>query len=115
MRLAFMRNGFEFPVVAAWGEAITVENPNEPLQGHLALTGKNRLDTSEAIWNTFVSYIRNPTGAQSICSQPHCCMYCTMKTSQLSVGPSDTESKSCLEHLAVSNLHTNTMTYQQPY
>lgn len=49
MRLAFMRNGFEFPVVAAWGEAITVENPNEPLQGHLALTGKNRLISSKTM------------------------------------------------------------------
>ena len=42
MRLAFMRNGFEYPVVAAWGDIITVENANEPLQGHLALTGTNR-------------------------------------------------------------------------
>ncbi len=46
MRLAFVRNGFEFPVVAAWGDVITVENPNEPLQGHLALTGKNRLPSA---------------------------------------------------------------------
>ena len=42
MRLAFMRNGFKFPIVAAWGDTITVKNVNEPLQGHLALTGKNR-------------------------------------------------------------------------
>ena len=44
-----MRNGFEFPVVAAWGDAITVENVNEPLQGHLALTGKNRFASLPAI------------------------------------------------------------------
>ena len=42
MRIAFIRNGFEFPIVAAWGEVIRVANVNEPLQGHLALTGENR-------------------------------------------------------------------------
>lgn len=42
MRIAFVRNGFEFPVVAAWGDIIRVANVNEPLQGHLALTGENR-------------------------------------------------------------------------
>ena len=42
MRLAFVRNGFDFPLVAAWGDVITVQNVNEPLQGHLALTGLNR-------------------------------------------------------------------------
>lgn len=42
MRIAFIRNGFEFPVVAAWGDVIRVANVNEPLQGHLALTGENR-------------------------------------------------------------------------
>ena len=42
MRLVFMRNGFEFPMVAALGDVITVANVNEPLQGHLALTGKIR-------------------------------------------------------------------------
>lgn len=41
MRIAFIRNGFEFPIVAAWGEVIKVANVNEPLQGHLALTGEN--------------------------------------------------------------------------
>ena len=49
MRLAFVRNGFEFPMIAAWGDAITVENPNEPLQGHLALTGKNRLPLAATV------------------------------------------------------------------
>ena len=48
MRLAFVRNGFEFPLVAAWADPITVENVNEPLQGHLALTGKNRCFHSHA-------------------------------------------------------------------
>ena len=42
MRIAFIQNGFEFPVVAAWGDVIRVANVNEPLQGHLALTGENR-------------------------------------------------------------------------
>ncbi len=42
MRIAFIRNGFEFPVVAAWGNVIRVANVNEPLQGHLALAGDNR-------------------------------------------------------------------------
>ena len=42
MRFAFMRNGFEFPILAAHSDVITVANANEPLQGHLALTGSNR-------------------------------------------------------------------------
>lgn len=42
LRFAFVRNGFEFPILAAWGDVITVANVNEPLQGHLALTGVNR-------------------------------------------------------------------------
>ena len=46
MRMAFVRNGFEFPVVAAWGDVIAVANVNEPLQGHLALTGENRYHQS---------------------------------------------------------------------
>lgn len=49
MRLAFVRNGFEFPLVAAWSHPITVENINEPLQGHLALTGKNRCFLLQAL------------------------------------------------------------------
>ena len=43
MRFAFMRNGFQFPIHAAWSDVITVANVNEPLQGHLALTALNRL------------------------------------------------------------------------
>jgi hypothetical protein len=42
MRFAFMRNGLEYPVAAAVSDVISVANPNEPTQGHLALTGKNR-------------------------------------------------------------------------
>lgn len=29
----------QFPTVVAWSEAIRVEQPNEPMQGHLSLTG----------------------------------------------------------------------------
>ncbi|KAK9830188.1 hypothetical protein WJX72_010191 [[Myrmecia] bisecta] len=38
MRFVFLRNGTDFPVLAAKGEPIKVANPNEPTQGHLALT-----------------------------------------------------------------------------
>ena len=60
VRLAFMRNGFEFPVVAAWGDTITVQNVNEPLQGHLALTGKNRLTALPATLDILLQYIPGP-------------------------------------------------------
>lgn len=40
MRFAFMRGGFDAPVVAALSEVVHVARPNEPLQAHLALTGK---------------------------------------------------------------------------
>jgi Fn3-like domain from Purple Acid Phosphatase len=38
MRFVLLRNGFEYPTVAAGGEDIGVDNPNEPTSGHLALT-----------------------------------------------------------------------------
>ena len=31
--------GFDSPVLAAVSNAVTFKNPNEPLHGHLALTG----------------------------------------------------------------------------
>ena len=31
--------GFDNPVLAAVSNAVTFKNPNEPLHGHLALTG----------------------------------------------------------------------------
>lgn len=40
MRFVLLRNGFEYPTVAASSEVISVQNPNEPTGGHLALTGK---------------------------------------------------------------------------
>lgn len=40
MRFLLLRNGFEYPTVAAASEEISVANPNEPTGGHLALTGK---------------------------------------------------------------------------
>ena len=42
MRFAFIRNGFDFPILAAYSDVITIANANEPVQGHLALTGINR-------------------------------------------------------------------------
>jgi Fn3-like domain from Purple Acid Phosphatase len=39
MRFVLLRNGFEYPTVAASSEEITVQNPNEPTSGHLAFTG----------------------------------------------------------------------------
>jgi Fn3-like domain from Purple Acid Phosphatase len=41
MRFVLMRNGFEYPTVAASSEEITVQNVNEPTSGHLALTGSS--------------------------------------------------------------------------
>ncbi len=41
MVFAFMRGGLLNPVVAGLSPVIHVLNPNEPLQGHLALTGDN--------------------------------------------------------------------------
>ena len=38
MRFVLLRNGFEYPTVAASSEEIRVQNPNEPTSGHLALT-----------------------------------------------------------------------------
>lgn len=69
MRLAFMRNGFEFPVVAAWGDAITVENVNEPLQGHLAVTGTNRLTSLPAILHVSLQVYSSIFGT-SVCTWP---------------------------------------------
>ncbi|KAI7845277.1 hypothetical protein COHA_001120 [Chlorella ohadii] len=39
LRFALVRNGLQFPTVVAWSEVIRVEQPNEPMQGHLSLTG----------------------------------------------------------------------------
>lgn len=40
MRFALLRGGFDAPVVVAVSDVIEVAQPNEPLQGHLALTAK---------------------------------------------------------------------------
>lgn len=40
LRFALVRNGLELPLVAAWSQEIEVARPNEPTQGHLALTGR---------------------------------------------------------------------------
>lgn len=39
VRFALVRNGLQFPVIAAWSEPVAVEQPNLPMQGHLSLTG----------------------------------------------------------------------------
>ncbi|PRW45579.1 Metallo-dependent phosphatase [Chlorella sorokiniana] len=39
LRFALVRNGLQFPTVVAWSEVVRVEQPNEPMQGHLSLTG----------------------------------------------------------------------------
>jgi len=41
VRIAFLRGGWKQPKVVAWGPKVAVENVNEPLQGHLHLTGDN--------------------------------------------------------------------------
>ncbi|CAD7698428.1 unnamed protein product, partial [Ostreobium quekettii] len=41
VRIALLRGGWEHPRVVAWGPEVAVENVNEPLQGHLHLTGDN--------------------------------------------------------------------------
>lgn len=41
MRFVFVRGGWNAPAIAAWGPVIEVDNVNEPLQGHLHLTGDN--------------------------------------------------------------------------
>ena len=38
MRFVLLRNGFEYPTVAASSDEIRVQKPNEPTNGHLALT-----------------------------------------------------------------------------
>ena len=40
MRFLLLRDGFEYPTLAAFSAEILVDNPNEPTGGHLALTGK---------------------------------------------------------------------------
>ena len=40
MRFALVRSGMQFPVVVAWSGVVTVAEPNQPMQGHLSLTGK---------------------------------------------------------------------------
>lgn len=39
-KFVFLRNGLQFPVVAAESERVANANPNEPLQAHLSLTGR---------------------------------------------------------------------------
>jgi hypothetical protein len=41
MQFAFFRGGMMAPQLAALSPIIRVQNPNEPLQRHLALTGDN--------------------------------------------------------------------------
>jgi hypothetical protein len=41
MQFAFFRGGMMSPQLAALSPIIRVQNPNEPLQRHLALTGDN--------------------------------------------------------------------------
>lgn len=40
LRFALVRNGLQLPTVVAWSERLAVASPNEPMQGHLALTGR---------------------------------------------------------------------------
>lgn len=40
LRIALVRNGLQFPVIAAWSQVVKVAHPNQPMQGHLSLTGK---------------------------------------------------------------------------
>ena len=40
VRFALVRNGLQFPLIAAWSGTVEVEHPNEPMQGHLSLTGE---------------------------------------------------------------------------
>lgn len=69
MRLAFVRDGFEFPMVAAWGEPITVHNVNEPLQGHLALTNNPRLaaEKSHLLPQSLTMHSTRGSDCQMIC------------------------------------------------
>lgn len=39
VRFALVRNGLQFPSIAAWSAPVVVEQPNLPMQGHLSLTG----------------------------------------------------------------------------
>ncbi len=39
VRFALVRNGLQFPAIAAWSEPVAVQQPNLPMQGHLSLTG----------------------------------------------------------------------------
>lgn len=39
VRFALVRNGLQFPTIAAWSEPVAVQQPNLPMQGHLSLTG----------------------------------------------------------------------------
>jgi len=38
-KVGFFRGGFDNPVLAAVSNTVTFKNPNEPLHGHLTLTG----------------------------------------------------------------------------
>ncbi|KAL4439452.1 hypothetical protein ABPG77_008781 [Micractinium sp. CCAP 211/92] len=38
VRFALVRNGLQFPTIAAWSEPVAVQQPNLPMQGHLSLT-----------------------------------------------------------------------------
>lgn len=52
MRFALVRNGLEFPLVAAWSEVVRVANRNEPTQGHLALTGRPGYARARLAWGS---------------------------------------------------------------
>lgn len=77
-----MRNGFEFPIHAAWSDVIEVANVNEPTQGHLALTGKNR--SAQQLINSPYSFSMFACDDFStclthmiscLCSCPACCAW----------------------------------------
>jgi hypothetical protein len=40
LRFALVRNGLQFPRIVAWSQVVAVARPNAPMQGHLALTGR---------------------------------------------------------------------------
>ena len=50
VRFAFVRGGLQFPMVAAWSEALTPTRTNQPLQAHLSLT--TRPGEVAAQWTT---------------------------------------------------------------
>jgi hypothetical protein len=39
VRFALVRNGLQFPLIAACSDVVRLANPNQPMQGHLSLLG----------------------------------------------------------------------------